>query len=750
MADNDPFAPMPGRSLALTPGAQVKPIPSFMQRAAAGLRYALTGRDPNAGWFGPGEPRMPVAPPDVAGRQFDFPVGFNTRQNPRTDEDGITFAELRALADNLGVLRTVIETRKDQVCALNWRIHPKDKKAQADSRCIELEAFLAKPDREHTWATWLRMLLEDLFVIDAPTIYPRGTIGGDLYSLELVDGATIKRLLDDHGRAPMPPEPAYQQVLKGLPAVDYTLDELIYAPRNPRTWKVYGYSPVEQIIIIVNIALRREAFVLEYYQSGTVPDALASVPKEWNPKQIREFQEYWDVLLTGDLAARRKLRFIPDGVQFRETKQPPLKDQYDEWLARVVCFCFSIEPTPFVAQVNRAVAETSRQQSLAEGLGPIKKWVKDSLDPVIQQRLGAPDLEFQWVDEDAISPLDRAQIDKLYVDAKVLDPDEVRVDLGREPMTPEQRAKLAPPAPVAPPPGAAQQPPDDQQGATGKGAVAKRGKPVMARISRTRPVVAQAAHAIQHRLTGFFEDQARAIADQVGKALGNGKAGKGIDSEGLSTAQRRRLAEILADLDFSEWEDVVTDLSKWLVVVSKDGARESFAQLEVDTGGAALDQANERAVAWADARAAELVGKKWVDGELVDNPRAQWAITESTREFIRADVALAMSEGWSNDRIADVLAENYAFSDTRAEMVARTETARADIEGSLIAYREIGVVGKQWAVGSETDCDICEANADAGVLDLDDEFPDGTQGPPGHPNCVCDLIPVTATPENDE
>ncbi|HFB4348226.1 TPA: phage head morphogenesis protein, partial [Neisseria gonorrhoeae] len=81
----------------------------------------------------------------------------------------------------------------------------------------------------------------------------------------------------------------------------------------------------------------------EYYTAGSVPDALVGVPETWSADDIRRFQEYWDLLLSGETAQRRKMRFVPGELSrnFRETKQPPLKDVYDEWLARVVCFAFS-------------------------------------------------------------------------------------------------------------------------------------------------------------------------------------------------------------------------------------------------------------------------------------------------------------------------------------------------------------------------------------------------------------------------
>ena len=100
------------------------------------------------------------------------------------------------------------------------------------------------------------MLLEDLLVIDAATIYPRFTRGGSLYSLDVIDGSTITSRIGEDGRSPEPPDPAYQQVLHGVPAADFSSDELLYLPRNVRSHRLYGMSPVEQIALTINIALR--------------------------------------------------------------------------------------------------------------------------------------------------------------------------------------------------------------------------------------------------------------------------------------------------------------------------------------------------------------------------------------------------------------------------------------------------------------------------------------------------------------
>ena len=82
-------------------------------------------RGSGADWFGPLNPLNPIAPPDIAGRRFDFPVGYNLVIRPRAYEP-VGFHELRAFADAYDLLRLVIETRKDQMERQRWRIRPRD------------------------------------------------------------------------------------------------------------------------------------------------------------------------------------------------------------------------------------------------------------------------------------------------------------------------------------------------------------------------------------------------------------------------------------------------------------------------------------------------------------------------------------------------------------------------------------------------------------------------------------------------
>jgi portal protein len=431
-----------------------------------------------ADWFGPLQPLRPIAPPEVAGRAFDYVPGYNLNTEPRPYEP-VSFASLRALADAYDPVRLIIEHRKDQLVRLPWTIRlkheggskkrpaTKDLPASTRGRIEDITAFFRNPDFEVSFRSWLRQLAEDLFVIDAPSLFCDRSRGGDLRSLQIMDGATIKVVIDDRGRLPRPfpwkggslmwngeavttdnfaargfkhergliYPPAYQQILKGLPAVNYTTRDMIYKPLNLRPGHVYGRSPVESIITTVSTATRRAQSQFEYYREGNQPEAIYSLPESWTPDQVQRFQDYWDNLLAGNLAKRRQMKFIAGGGKksYVPIKEPPLTSEMDEWLIRICCFAFSYPPSAFVTLSNRSIADSHEKQSEEEGVEPVKNWSAELINDVISREFDADDIEFAWVEEDEIDQEKQSQILSRYVDSGILTLNQARERIGEEP-----------------------------------------------------------------------------------------------------------------------------------------------------------------------------------------------------------------------------------------------------------------------------------------------------------------------------
>lgn len=383
------------------------------------------------GIFSPGYPLAPPEPERV--RVWDFPVGVNTIYTPRAYEP-ISFEELRRLADEHDITRLAIETRKDQLEKLDWSIRARGGR-HADAPAVDrITEFWRRPDGERPFASWLRELMEDLLVLDASALELRRNRGGALIGLDVVDGATIKVLVDDTGRRPRPPAPAYEQVIHGRPWKLLSAGELLYLPRNPRPHKAYGFGPVEQIVMTVNIALRRQVMQLQHFTEGNVPPGLLNAPDGWNAEQISQFQEWFDSVLAGNTGSRSRLVWGPSGAKYQAFKEAPYKDEFDEWLARIICYAFSLPPTAFTRQVNRATAETAQDAALNEGLTPLMGWVKRLADHVIQDHLGAPELEFVWGDPRPADPAEQAKIIDTYVRGGIYTVNEARNLLGLAPV----------------------------------------------------------------------------------------------------------------------------------------------------------------------------------------------------------------------------------------------------------------------------------------------------------------------------
>jgi hypothetical protein len=373
-------------------------------------RYGPLGPSVTDAVFSPGQP---LAPPDQEPvRLWDFPTGVNAVITPRAAEP-FGFAHLRAFS-NVELVRLAIETRKDQLEALHWRFNPRDGVAATpalQARIQQLTQFWRRPDGVHPFAAWLRLAVEDLLAIDAPAFEKRRDRAGRLIGLDVVPGDTIKLLVDETGRTPVPPAPAYQQIIKGRVWADLTTDDLLYAPRNRRPNHVLGFSPVEQIVVTIQTLINRQAAQLAYFTEGNAPLGFLTAPEGWGPSQIRELQLWLNAQLAGQPAERAKLIWTPAGAHYQSLKDPPLKDDFDEWLARIVAFAFSLPPTPFVRQMNRATAGEDQDRSLEEGLSPLKHWVGRLIDGVNETDFGETDLDFAWVDTPQIDPQIQADVD---------------------------------------------------------------------------------------------------------------------------------------------------------------------------------------------------------------------------------------------------------------------------------------------------------------------------------------------------
>ena len=196
-----------------------------------------------------------------------------------------------------------------------------------------------------------------------------------------------------------------------------------------------------------------------------------------------------------------------------------------------------------------------------------------------------------------------------------------------------------------------------------------------------------------------------------------------------------QIAEIDSIIDI-DWSDFVGAVKPDLEDAALSGAANAVANGHV-TSGSAISSANQAARDYATDRSAELVGMKYdVEGNLVENPNAEWAISDTIREALRS----ILTESFE-DETPDILSQIQdagLFTPDRARMIARTEVNQAEVGGNIASWRAMGGGGTyDWVTGPNP-CEQCQGYAEEGPYTLDEieNLMDET-----HPNCSCGPVP---------
>lgn len=754
--------------------------------------------------FGPGRPLMPD--PSMAfstfGRTWDFMAGLNLTYTPKTHE-GVPYPYLKSFARADYLLRYCINTREDQLCSLPWSIQKETAKQsdKQDPDAADIERRLRNPGQPDSllgytpFTVFLRKVIEDLLVIDSPAILNWQTKGGDVFRLKHLDGSLVHPLYDSLGDIPEPPMPAYQVILKGRPAYNVRQDQLLWMPRNVQPGYQYGFSLVEQSLMILNIALRRDIFMLNYFTEGNIGDAAIFLPTGMTDEQIKLYLDSYDAKMADNLKQRRKLQWLPGGpgASIHEFKGEAIKTPFDEWRARAYCAIWSLPHTPFDAGVTKGESRDDRDEAHKEGLIPFALAVEERMNLVLAIFFHRPDLKFRFKISSSTNPVEQANADKIDITTGVSTIAEVREARGKPPIKGGDRAFVSTPnglvpveelekatfdAPAggksAPTPATDEVPPDTPGGkASG-------------RESKTKP----AGGDNQTKSTGEEDDDVlkgtragrlraprnphlSAAADRLKDVAAHYLHETGVHaathvanhpdlpkprSEGETFTKDQRaeraaaIAKIVKSVNLTGLQGLVAPFDREMRAVGQYQAaatlktlRDRHHKAEDSTGS--IFRADSRVLAYASSRSAELVGmRRDADGNLVPNPNPDMAIDEVTRQKLRADIEDALGEGlWPRD-LVNRLEESYNFSEYRARLIADTEISMANANATMAAWSESGVVrGKSWILSEDHDPkvpDECDANAAAGEVPIDSAFPSGDLTEPAHPGCTCGIEAV--------
>jgi len=429
--------------------------------------------------FGPGNPIIPGAinPINPATgrpepRRYEYQVAQNINIVPTRL---VPFSTLRDAADSIDILRRCIEVTKSKMNGLDFDIvlgADASEKIAAESggdhvramakarekytdEINRLREFWENPDKAngYTWQDWINIAVEDILVIDALAVYPQPTVGGDLYGFQILDGSTIKPLIDDRGMRPMSPNAAFQQILYGFPRSEFaateedpkadgefTADQLAYMVRNRRSTTVYGFSPVERALPLADIYLRRQQWIRAEYTDGVMPELMFTTDEDWgtNPDLLLAYERILNDDLAGQTEQRKRARLLPKGLTpiVNEGYGEKFKDTLDDYLVTSICGHFGVQPSeigfsPKGGLGGAGYSEGQAENGEALGIGPLANWISKQLTNLSYTYLGMPrELEFKLMTSQRMDTEENARKNQIEVTSAGKSVNERRSELG--------------------------------------------------------------------------------------------------------------------------------------------------------------------------------------------------------------------------------------------------------------------------------------------------------------------------------
>jgi hypothetical protein len=243
-------------------------------------------------------------------------------------------------------------------------------------------------------------------------------------------------------------------------------------------------------------------------------------------------------------------------------------------------------------------------------------------------------------------------------------------------------------------------------------------------ITTDRPLARRATAALRKAIAPILQRAGdEAAADVASKLRALEKAD---DSGDFAT-------RIAAAADLTALDDIADAIFDDLLAVTADAGELALAAVGSNAEQDMLDRVNERAVAYAKKRGADLVS---LQGDK--------NIVELTRAELRETIAAGLADNIGSAKIADAIQALNAFSPARAELIAGAEVRMANASGKTEAWDDAretqGIeLQKGWQTSNDGDCcDDCSDNEAAGLIAFDDAFPSGADDEgDSHPNCHC-------------
>jgi len=345
-------------------------------------------------------------------------VGMGYRNAPTY----LTYDTLRQVAERDTFVSAILLTRIDQVAAftrpqenkysIGFKIRPRhgDKKRRlSDSekdRMQELTMFMLNTGREYnlgrdSFEQFVRKFVRDSLTYDQACAEKVRTRGGSLFSFQAVPSDTIRTATPKNMKG-TPPRLAevkkdvrYVQVINSSITAEFTLDEMCFAVRNPRSFvKAYGYGfpEIETLMSTITSHLWAEEWNRKMFSQGSTIKGLLNIKGNIPQVQFEAFKRSWHSQVAGVQNAWKTPMLNSEEVSWTPLQLSNTEMGYQMWmeyLVKITSAIFRIDPAEINFDLRGGVGqqpvfmstnEAQQKASKDRGLQPLLRFVEDTIN----------------------------------------------------------------------------------------------------------------------------------------------------------------------------------------------------------------------------------------------------------------------------------------------------------------------------------------------------------------------------------
>jgi len=297
--------------------------------------------------------------------------------------------------------------------------------------------------RRDNFSQFVAKLARESLIYDAAAIETERQRGGTVDGFYALDGSTI-RLCSEHGYDG-DDEVMAVQVVGGRIVTSYSIDDLVYEPRNPRAdvrLAGYGMGETEILVRVVTGFLNAMTYNARGFDDNAIPKGLLHLVGQYDERDLANFKRRWNGMVKGvnnawalpvmtSRDADAKATFEPIGVAHDEMA-------FAKWmtfLVSIICAVYGMSPSEinfdsFTGGSTSALAGSDTAEKLAaskdSGLRPLLTYMEGIFSDFL---IDAPQWCFRWT---GLDPKDEQRTHALRLAALTVN--EIRAQEGWDPL----------------------------------------------------------------------------------------------------------------------------------------------------------------------------------------------------------------------------------------------------------------------------------------------------------------------------